>query len=104
MSRTLLDRSTGTVTLFAFDEDQGLSPHTSPYDALVQVLEGEASITIAGKVNRVKGGELILIPARQPHAVKAVQKFKMLLIMIRVYKEKQGVEEEPGNIKLEASA
>ena len=80
VSRTLIDRSAGTVTLFAFDENQGLSPHTSPYDALVQVLEGEADITISGKPNRVKEGELILMPSGQSHAVNAVRKFKMLLI------------------------
>ncbi len=88
VSRTLLDRNTGTVTLFAFDENQGLSPHTSPYDALVEVLEGEGEFTVSGKVNRLTQGDLILLPAGKSHAVKALQKFKMLLIMIRFQEEK----------------
>ncbi|MDG6998909.1 MAG: cupin domain-containing protein [Nitrososphaerota archaeon] len=83
VSRTLLDRSTGTVTLFAFGEGQGLSEHTSPFDALVQVLEGEALITISGNPNQLKQGDAILMPAGRTHAVKAKTNFKMLLTMIR---------------------
>ena len=83
VSRELLKKKTGTVTLFAFDEGQGLSEHTAPFDTLVQVVEGEAEITIAGKRHRVRAGELILMPANQPHALKAGQRFKMLLTMIR---------------------
>ncbi len=83
VSREILKKSTGKVTLFAFDAEEGLSEHTSPFDALVQILEGEAEITIAGKPNRVGEGELILMPANQPHALKALRRFKMLLTMIR---------------------
>ncbi len=83
VSRVLLGRQTGTVTLFAFDEGQGLSEHTAPFDALVHVLEGEAEITVSGKPLRTKAGEMVLMPAHQPHALKAVARFKMLLIMIR---------------------
>jgi quercetin dioxygenase-like cupin family protein len=83
VSREILKRKTGTVTLFAFDAGQGLSEHTAPFDALVQVLDGEAEITIAGKRSRVSAGELILMPANKPHALKAGQRFKMMLIMIR---------------------
>jgi len=83
VSREIISKKTGRVTLFAFDAGEGLSEHTSPYDALVNVLEGEADITIAGKVHRVKAGELIIMPANQPHALKAVGRFKMALIMIR---------------------
>ena len=83
VSREILKRNTGIVTMFAFDAGQGLSEHTSPYDALVHLLEGEAEITISGKPLRVKSGDLILMPAQQPHALKAITKFKMLLTMIR---------------------
>ena len=83
VSREVLNKKTGTVTAFAFDEGQGLSEHTAPFDALVQVLEGEVEITISKKPNRVKEGELILMPANQPHALKAITRFKMLLTMIR---------------------
>ncbi len=83
VSREILKKATGKVTLFAFDAEEGLSEHTSPFDALVQILEGEAEITIAGKPNRVGEGELILMPANQPHALKALQRFKMILVMIR---------------------
>nr|MDO8079412.1 cupin domain-containing protein [Candidatus Freyarchaeota archaeon] len=83
VSRTIVDRKTGTVTLFAFDEGQGLSEHTAPFDALVQILDGEAEIVISGKSLRVKEGEMVIMPANQPHALKAVKKFKMILIMIR---------------------
>jgi len=83
VSREVLKQKTGSVTLFAFEAGQGLSEHTAPFDALVQVLDGEAEITIAGKRHRVAAGELILMPANKPHALKAAQRFKMLLIMIR---------------------
>jgi len=83
VSRTLLQRDTGTVTLFAFDQGQGLSEHTAPFDALVHILEGEAEITIAGKPVRVRAGEIVLMPAGQPHALRAATRFKMLLTMIR---------------------
>jgi quercetin dioxygenase-like cupin family protein len=83
VSRTLLKRPKGTVTVFAFDAEQGLSEHTSPFDALVQVLEGQAEITIAGEPLSTSAGECVLLPANQPHAVKATTPFKMLLTMIR---------------------
>lgn len=83
VSREIIKKATGRVVLFAFDEEEGLSEHTSPFDALVQILEGEAEITIAGKPNRVGEGELILMPANQPHALRAIKRFKMILTMIR---------------------
>jgi quercetin dioxygenase-like cupin family protein len=83
VSRELVKKPTGTVTVFAFDEGQGLSEHTAPFDALVQVLEGEVEIMISGKPHHVTDGELILMPAHQPHALKAFTRFKMLLTMIR---------------------
>jgi quercetin dioxygenase-like cupin family protein len=83
VSRTLIDKPTGTVTLFAFDEGQGLSEHTAPFDALVCVLEGEGEIAISGKPFRLRAGDIIIMPAHEPHAVKAVQRFKMMLTLIR---------------------
>lgn len=83
VSRTLIDKKAGTITLFAFDEQQGLSEHTAPYDALVQIVDGQAEITIAGKKHHLKEGEIIIMPAKKPHALKAVKRFKMLLTMIR---------------------
>jgi quercetin dioxygenase-like cupin family protein len=83
VSRTLIDRKAGTVTLFAFDEGQGLSEHTAPYDALVYLLEGETDIGVFGKLLRLGKGDVIILPANQPHAVTAVTKFKMILTMIR---------------------
>ena len=83
VSKTILEKKTGTVTLFAFDEGQGLSEHKAPFDAMVQVLEGEVEITISGKPYHMKQGEMIIMPANEPHALKAVKKFKMLLTMIR---------------------
>ena len=83
VSRTLIDRKTGIVTLFAFDEKQGLSEHTAPYDAMVQVLEGEVEITIAGKPVALKAGEMTIMPANKPHALAAKTRFKMLLTMIK---------------------
>ena len=83
VSRTLIDKRVGTVTMFAFDSGQGLSEHTAPFDALVQVVDGTADITIAGAVHTVREGEMIIMPANKPHALKANPRFKMLLIMIR---------------------
>ena len=83
VSRTIIEKRTGTVTVFSFDKGQGLSEHTAPFDAVVQILAGEAKIFISGKPNRVKAGEFIIMPANKPHALKAVKKFKMTLIMIR---------------------
>ncbi len=83
VSREIVSQKTGTVTLFAFDAGQGLSEHTAPFDALVLVLDGEAEITIAGTPFRVQAGEMILMPAHKPHALKAVRRFKMMLVMIR---------------------
>ncbi len=83
VSRTIIEKKAGTVTLFAFDGGQGLSEHTAPYDALVYVLDGEADIIISGKIVRLKKGEFTIMPANEPHALKAVTKFKMLLTMIR---------------------
>ena len=83
VSRIVVKRETGTVTLFAFDAAQELSEHTAPYDALVHILDGEATITVAGRPHRVRAGEMILMPAHQPHALKASSRFKMLLTMIR---------------------
>ncbi len=83
VSKTIIDKNTGTVTLFAFDMGQGLSEHTAPFDALVQVLDGEVEIRISGKPFHLKQGEIIIMPAKEPHALKAVSNFKMLLTMIR---------------------
>ena len=83
VSKTIIKKPAGTVTLFAFDKGEGLSEHTTPFDALVYLVDGEAEITISGKVNIVKKGEMILMPANQPHALKAKSKFKMLLAMIK---------------------
>lgn len=83
VSRTVVSRATGTVTLFAFDEGQGLSEHTAPFDAIAHVLEGESEITVSGKPLRATAGEAVLLPANQPHSLKAINKFKMLLTMIR---------------------
>lgn len=83
VSRTIIDQKTGTVTLFAFDEGQGLSEHTAPFDALVCLLDGEAQISISGKPFHLVEGEMVIMPANQPHALKAIKRFKMLLTMIR---------------------
>lgn len=83
VSRTIVEKKAGTVTLFAFDEGQGLSEHTAPFDALVYLIDGEAEITIAGKSLRLKEGEIVIMPADQPHALRAIRKFKMVLMMIR---------------------
>src|SRR5689334_24079459 len=83
VSRVILKREKGNVTIFAFDEGQGLSEHTSPFDALVQAVEGEAEITVAGTPIELKAGDVVLLPAEKPHAVKATTRFKMVLTMIR---------------------
>ncbi len=83
VSRTVAKTKGGTVTLFAFDEGQGLSEHSAPFDALVQVLDGQVELTIGGKVVPASAGEAVLMPADIPHAVRAVEKFKMLLVMVR---------------------
>jgi quercetin dioxygenase-like cupin family protein len=83
VSRTIIDKKAGTITLFAFDQKQGLSEHTAPYDALVYVLDGEADVVISGKPVRLKKGEFTIMPANEPHALSAVTRFKMLLTMIK---------------------
>ncbi len=83
VSRTLIDRKIGTITLFSFAEGQGLSEHTAPYDAFVQIVDGTAEVTIDGKPQRVVAGEFIIMPANLPHSLKAVERFKMMLVMIR---------------------
>lgn len=83
VSRTLIDKKIGTLTLFAFDAGQGLSEHTAPFDAVVQILDGTAAITIDGVVHQVTAGEMIIMPANLPHSLKAEVPFKMLLVMIR---------------------
>jgi quercetin dioxygenase-like cupin family protein len=83
VSRTVVKRTTGTVTVFAFDEGQGLSEHTAAFDAVAHLLEGEAEITVSGKPMRTTAGEAILMPANQPHSLRALGRFKMLLTMIR---------------------
>jgi quercetin dioxygenase-like cupin family protein len=83
VSREIVKKDTGTVTLFAFDEGQGLSEHTAPFDALVYVVEGTVEIKISGNLHRVQQGEMIIMPAHEPHGLKALGKFKMLLVMIR---------------------
>jgi quercetin dioxygenase-like cupin family protein len=83
VSKTLVDKKVGTITLFAFDKGQGLSEHTAPYDAVVQIIDGEAQVTVAGSDYRVRTGELIVMPANHPHSLRAETPFKMMLVMIR---------------------
>jgi len=83
VSRTLIDKLTGTITLFAFDKGQGLSEHTTPFDALVYILDGEAEITISGRPLQVKKEEMLIMPANKPHALKATSRFKMMLVMVK---------------------
>ncbi len=83
VSRTIIDKKAGTITFFAFDKGQGLSEHVAPYDALVSMLDGEAQILISGKAFDVKEGEMIILPAKKPHALKATARFKMMLVMIK---------------------
>jgi quercetin dioxygenase-like cupin family protein len=83
VSRTIIDKPTGTLTLFSFDKGQGLSEHTAPFDAMVYVFDGEAEVTISGEPLLVKKGEMVIMPANQPHALRAVSRFKMILVMIK---------------------
>jgi len=83
VSKTIIKKPTGTITLFAFDKDQGLSEHSAPYDALVFIVDGEATITIGGQPYRVKKNEMMILPANIPHALQADHPFKMLLTMIK---------------------
>lgn len=83
VSKTVIEKKTGTVTLFSFARGQGLSEHTAPFDALVHVLDGEVEITISGQAYRLVAGEMIVMPAGEPHALDAVEDFKMVLTMIR---------------------
>lgn len=83
VSKMVINKKSGTITLFAFDEGQGLSEHTAPFDALVYIFDGEAMITISGKSLKVKKGEMIVMPANEPHALNGVKRFKMMLTMIR---------------------
>lgn len=82
VSKTLLKRESGTITLFAFDQGQGLSEHTAPFDAMVHILDGAAHVTIGGQPHRVGAGEMVIMPANIPHALQASTRFKMLLIML----------------------
>lgn len=83
VSREIIRKKTGTVTVFAFDQGQGLSEHIAPFDALVQVLDGSAEITISGKPYQLETGDMIVLPSGQVHAVRALSRFKMMLVMIR---------------------
>lgn len=83
VSSEIIKKDAGTVTLFAFDKNQGLSEHTAPFDALVNIIDGQAEVTISGKAFSLKAGEMIIMPANKPHSLKAPEKFKMLLVMIK---------------------
>ena len=83
VSRTLIDKKVGTVTLFAFAVGQGLSEHTAPFDAMVYIFDGEADVSISGKPYHLKNGDMLIMPAKKPHALKATRAFKMLLVMVR---------------------
>jgi len=83
VSRTIINKPTGTVTLFAFDKEQSLSEHSAPFDALVQVIDGEVEIKISGQSHNLKKGEFIIMSANKPHGLKALSQFKMLLTMIK---------------------
>ena len=83
VSREIIKKDTGTVTIFAFDKGEGLSEHTAPFDAMVQIIDGSAEITISGKKNLLGKGEMIIMPANEPHALKALERYKMVLTMIR---------------------
>lgn len=83
VSRTVISKTAGTVTLFAFDQGQGLSTHSAPYDAMVWILDGEAEITIDGKTLRAQTGDMVIMPANLPHALNAIRPFKMALVMIK---------------------
>ncbi len=83
VSRTIIDKKTGTLTLFSFDEGQGLSEHTAPFDAFVYIVDGEAEVTISGNSLQLRAGEVVVMPANEPHALRATKRFKMMLVMIR---------------------
>ena len=83
VSRTVMNKKTGTVTVFAFDKGQGLSEHTAPFDALVHLLDGRGEVTISGKPLQLESGEMVIMPANEPHALRATDRFKMMLVMIR---------------------
>ena len=83
VSKEIIRKPTGTVTVFAFDEGQGLSEHTAPFDALVQILDGEAEITVSGEAHHLKEGDMIIMPGGEPHALKAEKRFKMMLVMVK---------------------
>jgi quercetin dioxygenase-like cupin family protein len=83
VSKEIIKKTAGTVTIFAFDRDQGLSEHTAPFDALVMILDGEAEIIIAGEPHHLKEGEMIIMPCGRPHALKALKRLKMMLVMVR---------------------
>ncbi len=83
VSRTIIDKSSGTVTLFAFGQGQGLSEHQAPFDALVYILDGSASVSISGVAHEIAAGGMIILPANKPHAIRATTRFKMLLVMIK---------------------
>jgi quercetin dioxygenase-like cupin family protein len=83
VSSEIIKKDAGTVTVFAFDKGQGLSEHTAPFDALVNIIDGRAEVSISGKLFTVKEGEMIVMPANKPHSLKAVEKFKMFLVMIK---------------------
>ncbi|OEC84989.1 MULTISPECIES: cupin domain-containing protein [Methanobacterium] len=83
VSREIIRKDTGTVTIFAFDKGEGLSEHTAPFDAMVQIIDGKAEITISGNKNVLEAGEMIIMPANEPHALTALEKYKMVLTMIR---------------------
>ncbi len=83
VSKEIINKPSGTVTIFAFDKNQGLSEHTAPFDALVQIVDGEAEIIISGEPYHLKEGEIIIMPAGKPHALNALKKFKMMLVMVK---------------------
>jgi quercetin dioxygenase-like cupin family protein len=83
VSRTLIDKKVGTLTLFAFDAEQGLSEHTAPYDAFVYILDGTAEVVISGRKMHLEQGQMVIMPANKPHALKAIKRFQMMLVMIR---------------------
>jgi quercetin dioxygenase-like cupin family protein len=83
VSKEILRKSTGTMTIFAFDKGEGLSEHTAPFDAIVQVIDGKAEITISGNKNILEKGDMIIMPANEPHSLLAIERYKMILTMIR---------------------
>ena len=83
VSKEIIKKDQGTVSIFAFDKDQGLSEHTAPFDALVYIFDGRVEIIISGRQHNLKAGEIIIMPAHKPHALKAIERFKMLLVMIK---------------------